>query len=129
MNQEQIIKIQLMEHEVNTLNNQIQLIDQNILELRELMLSLNEIVNDKELFIDLGKRIYAPVKIKDNKLLVEVGKGNFVKKNVSESKKVVNEQAEKLDKARTQILERLNDLHNEMNNIIIEIEKEQKGKG
>ncbi|MEK6872514.1 MAG: prefoldin subunit alpha [Nanoarchaeota archaeon] len=130
MNQEQLIKIQLMEQEVNQLNQQLQLIEENIREFGELISSLNEIENNKnkDILANLGKRVYLPVEIKDNNLIVDVGKGNFVKKTISETKEIANNQTEKLTEIKQEIMKRLEVLQEEINNLIVEIEKEQSKK-
>ena len=130
MNQEQLIRIQLMEQEVNQLNQQLQLIEENIREFGELISSLNEIENNKnkDILTNLGKRVYLPVEIKDNKLIVDVGKRNFVKKTISETKEIANNQTEKLTETKQEIIERLEILQEEINNLIVEIEKEQNKK-
>ena len=130
MNQEQLIKIQLMEQEVNQLNQQLQLIEENIREFGELISSLNEIENNKnkDILANLGKRVYLPVEIKDNNLIVDVGKGNFVKKTISETKEIANNQTEKLTEIKQEIMKRLEVLQEEINNLIVEIEREQSKK-
>jgi len=136
MKQEQIMQIQIMEQEANQLNEQLQLIEQNVSEMQELKASLDEIENSEgktEILANLGKRIYIPVEIKekgkDLKLVVEVGKGNFVKKNISETKEVVDEQVNKLMQGKNQIMARLEELQAMMMKLMGEIEKEQvKGK-
>jgi len=127
MDQQQIIKIQMMEQEVNQLNQQLQLIEQNIVELNELMASLDEIdkPENKEILANLGKKVFIPVEIKDKNLIIEVGKGYFVKKTVSEAKKVIEGENGKLIVGKGQIMERLEILQNEMNGMIMEIQKEQ----
>jgi len=127
MKQEQIMQIQMMEQEVNQLNQQLQLIEQNIKEMGELSESLEEIGNEKnkDILANLGKRIFIPVEIKDRKLIVEVGKGNFVKKSVSETKEVIERESKKLMEGRAQIMERLTSLQMEMNNLFMDMQKEQ----
>jgi len=126
MKQEQIIQIQMMEQEVNQLNQQLQLIEQNIKEMNELLESLEEIGNEenKDILANLGKRIFIPVEIKDKNLIVEVGKGNFVKKSVPETKEVIEREVSKLIDGKNQIMERLTSLQIEMNNLIMQIESE-----
>ncbi len=130
LNQEQLIKVQLIEQEINQLNQQLQLIEENIKEFGELISSLNEIENNKnkDILANLGKRIYLPVEIKDNRLIVDVGKGNFVKKTISETKEIAKNQTEKLIEVKNEIIKRLEILQEEINNLIFEIEKEQKNK-
>ncbi len=125
MDQQQIIQIQMMEQEVNQLNQQLQLIEQNIAEMGELMASLDEIGINKEIMANLGKRIYIPVEIKEDKLIVDVGKENFVKKSISETKEIVERETGKLMEGKGQIMERLEGLQNEMNGMIMNMQKEQ----
>ncbi|MBL7059200.1 prefoldin subunit alpha [Candidatus Pacearchaeota archaeon] len=129
MDQQQIIQIQMMEQEANQLNEQLQLIEQHVKEMNELNESLNEIGNSDgstEILANLGKRIYIPVEVKDKgkdlKLVVEVGKGNYVRKSVSETKAVVDEQVERLSEGKNQIMARLEELQNEMMKIMEMIE-------
>ena len=131
MNQESIIKIQMMEQEANHFNEQLQMIEQNIKEMQDLKASLEEIdkKENKEILANIGKKIYIPVEIKDKNLIVEVGRGHYVKKTVSETNNLVEEQINKLSDGKIQIMTRLEELQNEMMNLIGEIEKEYRKEG
>lgn len=131
MEQEQIIQIQMMEQESNQLNQQMQMIEQNINEMNELKASLDEIGNHKEgeMLVNIGKRIYLPVENKNKKLIVEVGKGNLIEKNIKETKKIVEEQVSRLNIGKAQIDGRLNELQQEMMKMVGEIEMAQKKSG
>ena len=125
MNQQQVIQIQMMEQEGQQLNEQLQLIEHNIKEMTELKESLNEIEKGgKDILANLGKKIYIPVEIKDKKLIVEVGKGNFVKKNIADTKKIIDGQIERLSDGRGQVMSLLEELQGAMMNIVGEIEGE-----
>jgi prefoldin alpha subunit len=131
MNHEQIIQMQVLEQEAEALNQQLQLIEQNLSEIKDLGSSLEEIEkkDNKEILVNIGKKIYLPVEIKDNNLLVEIGKGNFVKKTSSETKKIIDEQIEKLIIGREEITARLDELQQKANDIMqIFIEENQKKK-
>lgn len=127
MDQEAIMKIQMMEQETNQLNEQLKMVDQNVAEMNDLKASLEEIENNdnKEIMANLGKRIFIPVDIRDKSLIVEVGKGNFVKKSVPDTKKIVDEESDKLMDAKNQIMGRLDELQNDMNQMIMEFQKAQ----
>lgn len=129
MKQEHIIQIQLIEQEANQLSEQLKLIELNVQEMNELKLSLDEIDNlddnNKKILTNLGRKIYLPVTINDNNLIVEVGKDNFVKKSIPETKKIINDQIERLNDAKYQIIGMLNDLQTKMDSLISEIEEEQ----
>lgn len=126
MNQEQIIHIQMLEHEINHLNQQLEIIDQNLSELQELKASLDELSKNetKSILADLGKKIYIPVSIEEKSLFVEVGNKNFVKKNIPETKEVIEDQEKKIIAGKTDILHKLEHLKEEINNLMIEIQKE-----
>ena len=118
----------MLEQESNQLNQQMQMLEQNINEMNELKDSLNELENHKEgeMLVNIGKKIYLPVETKPNKLIVEVGRGNLVEKNIPDTKKVIEEQIEKLNMGKAQVQGRLGELQQEMMRMIGEIENAQK---
>jgi prefoldin alpha subunit len=128
LNQEEIMKIQMMEQEVNYLNQQLQLIDENIKEMTQISDSLEGISKGNEILSNLGKKIYLPVEVKDDKLGVEVGKGNYVKKSVSETKEILERENNKLMEGKGKIIERLDFLQEEMSKMLMELQKAQIGK-
>lgn len=124
LEQETIIKIQMIEQEINQLNEQLQIIEQNDEYMNGLVETINEIDKNetKEIMVDLGKRIFIPVEIKERKLFVDVGKGNFVKKSIKETKNIIETEKMKLIESKNEIIKRLNHLNEEMENMIKEIE-------
>jgi len=126
MEQEHIIQFQMMEQEVNQLNEQLQLIEKNISEMQELAESLEEIKKSEstEILANLGKRIYIPVEIKEKKLLVDVGKGSFIKKSIPETKTVIEDQIKRLIEGRDQVIKRLEDIQEEMKRLFESVEKD-----
>ena len=117
-----------MEQEVNYLNQQLQLIDENIKEMTQISDSLEGISKGNEILSNLGKKIYLPVEVKDDKLVVEVGKGNYVKKSVSETKEILERENNKLMEGKGKIIERLDFLQEEMSKMLMELQKAQIGK-
>jgi prefoldin alpha subunit len=126
MDQQQIMQIQMMEQEAQQLNQQLQLIEQNVSEMQELELSLEELNKEdsKEILSNLGKGIYIPVEIKDKKLIVEVGKKNFVKKTIPQAKEIITDQLKKLITAKAQTMERLEALQTEINGLMEVLQKQ-----
>jgi len=127
MNQEQIIQMQMIEQEGWQLNQQLQLIEQNIQEIQELKDSLTEIEvgESKEILVNLGKKIYLPVEMKDEKLIVEVGRGNYVEKDVPATKEVIDDQMRKLIVGRAEITGRLEELQGEIEKLMMKVNEEQ----
>lgn len=134
MEHEQIIQMQVLEQEAEALNQQLQLIEQNLSEINDLGSGLEEIEkkDNKEILVNIGKKIYLPVEIKDNNLLVEVGEGNFIGKTISETRKLIEEQTEKLILGKEDIEKKLEELQQQANDLmqifIKESEKEEKEK-
>lgn len=128
MDREQIMRIQMAEQEAEQLNEQIELIDQHISEFKEIEESLEKIEekDTKEILANLGKKIFIPVEIKDKTLIVEVGNKTFVKKSIPETKSLISGQSEKLANARGQIVERLGEMQEEMQEMINEIQLKEK---
>lgn len=126
MNQEAIIKIQLIEQEVNNHNEQLRIIEQNISEMSNLNASLDEIRNENNILVNLGKNIFIPVEIKDKKLIINVGKNNLVKKTIPETNELIENQINNLIEVKNKIIERLEGLQNEIRNLVKNIEKERK---
>lgn len=120
MNQEQLIQLQMIEQESQQLEQQTQLIEQNIIEMQALSSSLEEIekTDKKDILANIGRGIYIPAEIKDKTLTVEVGNKIFVKKSIKETKEIVEEQIEKLNAAREQISDRIEDLRREVDELI-----------
>ncbi|MFA7707802.1 MAG: prefoldin subunit alpha [Candidatus Pacearchaeota archaeon] len=120
MEQQQIIQMQALEQEADALNQQLQMIEQNLSEIQELKVGLEEIEKkeNKEILTNLGKRIYLPVEIKDKNLFVEVGKGNFVKKTIPETKELIEEQIKKLIIGKEDVVRNLDDLQEQANNLM-----------
>lgn len=128
MNQEQIMQFQMLEQEANKLSQQLQLIENNLNEIGEIKEGLDEIEEKEtiEMLANIGKKIYIPVEIKDKNLIIEVGNKKFVKKSISETKELINEQIGKLNSARQEITEKLEELQEEANKLMMQIEKSQK---
>ena len=125
MDKEKIMQFQIIEQEINQLNSQSELIDQNLKEMNELKDSLEEINKEdcKEILINIGKKIYLPVEIKNKELVVEIGNKCYVHKNVVETLKIIDEQIGKLIIAKGQISERLQELEINIENMISEENK------
>ena len=118
----------MIENEANQLNSQLQLIEQNKTELEELKSGLEELEKgNKNILVNLGKRIYLPVEVEDDKLTVYIGNNNFIKKSIPETKKIIEDQLKKLDNAVEEINNRLHALQSEIERLMEEVERENKG--
>jgi len=127
MDQAQIMQFQMMEEEANKLSQQLQLIENNLKEIDDIKNGLEEIEKKetKEILANIGKKIYIPVEIKDKNLIIEVGNKKFVKKSITETKELIKEQIGKLNSARIEITERLEQLQEEASKLMMDIQNSQ----
>lgn len=127
MNQEQIMQFQMMEQEANKLSQQLQLIENNLVEIDGIKTGLDEIQkkDTKEMLANIGKKIYIPVEIKEKNLIIEVGNKKFVKKSITETKELISEQIVKLNSAKQEITQRLEELQEEAGRLMMQIEESQ----
>ncbi|MEN9626215.1 MAG: hypothetical protein RL557_543 [archaeon] len=130
MKQEYISQVQRVEQELNALNQQFQLIENNLHELQSLYESLRELEKkeSKEMLVNIGKQIFLPVSLRESACIVDVGKNNLVKKSIPETKKIVEEQLKKLQEGKNAVMERIETLDTTMEQLVQEIENEEKNK-
>ncbi len=124
--QELIMKLSMFEQQIQQLQQQIEAINRGMVELSSLGMGLDELVNgkDKEIFAPVGRGIFANAKLISEKLNVDVGGGNFVKKSIPETKELINEQIEKLEEVKKELEENLEKIGEEFNRMMNEVEKE-----
>lgn len=79
--------------------------------------------SQKEIISSIGKGVYAKALLADKDFLVNVGSGVLVKKTPEETKKVVKSQLEKLEEAKAGLLAQMELFHNELYQLVGEIEK------
>ena len=118
--QEIMFKLSILEQHTNQLQQQTEAIDQGIIELESLNLDLNEIIGSKgkEVLASVGKGIFAKTKLLSESLIMDVGGGNFVKKSVPETQKVIKDQIKKLEEeTASDTLSKLEELKKEKKNL------------
>lgn len=112
--QEQYFKLQYLHEQINEIEKQIQLFSNQIVELTSTVQSLDEfkrITPGTEILVPLSQGMYAKAELKDNnELLVNVGSNVSVKKNVENTKKLINNQIEEIKKIQIQMTSNLQNL-------------------
>ena len=127
-NQEIIFRLGMLEQELQQLQQQIQAVERGITELQSLDLGLDEITGskDKEILAQIGKGIFIKAKVLSEDLTVNVGDNNFVKKNVSETKILIQEQIRKLREVEKQLEQNIESTNNEFLAIAKDYQENQK---
>lgn len=122
MDNEKIEILNSLNARYEMLTEQLRLVEQQVSELSIFGEELDVIKANKnaEIFAPIGKSVFAPVKVNsDKKLLVEVGSGFLVHKDITETKEVISEQKQRLESFKIQISSELDNLTNELQSLII----------
>jgi prefoldin alpha subunit len=95
-------KFRIFEDQIMQLQGELDQIDKAIFDMGSVSSGLEELKGKtgKEIFSPLGQGIYIKSNLSSEEILVDVGKRNFVKKSIDETKELINSQKEKLEKLR-----------------------------
>lgn len=112
--QQKYVDLQILINQINQIQQQINAIQTQNVELRNLQLSLNDISNvkkDTEAYVPVGSNIFTKSKILDNKdFLVGVGSNVFVSKTLEETNSLIEAQMNELTKFLIELENQLNGL-------------------
>jgi len=129
--QELMFKLSMFEQQIRQLQQQLEAVEQGVVEMNSLNTGLDELVGKKgkEIFAPIGRGIFARAKLESEDLNVDVGGGNFVKKSIPETKKIIEEQIKKLGNVKKELEEALEKLGGELRKVMEEGRKEEEKKG
>ena len=106
--QEQHLKLQFLYEQIKEIEKQTQLFNNQIVELTSTIQSLDDFKNleeGTEILVPINQGMYAKAELKNNKeLSVNVGSNVSVKKNVEDTKKLINNQIEEIKKIQQQMI-------------------------
>ena len=125
--QELMFKLSMFEQQIKSIQEQLQLVEQAMIEAGSLKIELDNLkgAKDKEIMASIGKGIFAKAKITEEELLVDVGGRNFVKKTISETQKIIDNQVGKLGEVKTELEEKLEEINQELTKVFEDAEKEE----
>jgi len=90
---------------------------------RETLESFEKLKENPDILVPIGAQTFAHAKITDlKKVLVNIGAGTVLKKDVPKALETINAQAKELEEAQTKIEVNINGLADKMNNIEVELE-------
>jgi prefoldin alpha subunit len=121
MNQEIMQMLTQMNQQHETLQEQLKIVEQQILELQHFREEMNVLESKKnnEILAPLGKSVFAKVEFSsNNKVFVDVGVGIFVQKTIPEAREVVENQTKKFHGFKAQISAELSSLTNQLEMIL-----------
>ncbi|MEK6913962.1 MAG: prefoldin subunit alpha [Nanoarchaeota archaeon] len=114
--QELLYKFSMFERQIREIQQQIEAVERGIVDLGSLNFGLDELVGskDKEIYAALGKGIFVKAKIVSEELNVDIGSGNFVKKNIPDTKELIEEQIGKLMQVKKELENNLQEMDKEI---------------
>jgi prefoldin alpha subunit len=126
--QELMFKLSMFEQQIQGLQQQMQAVEKAIVEMESLKLGLDEIKGkkDQEIMAPIGKGIFVNAKLLSEELTVDVGGKNFVKKSISDTQKIIEEQVKKLESAKKDLEKAMKEINEDLTKTILEAQKMQK---
>ena len=129
--QEKYIQLQLLAQQLQHYQNNIELIEQNLTELKRLKLSLEEfssVEKGKTILVPLGQNIFTKAKLENTEdLIVGIGSNILIKKTIPETKESIGKQEEELITVHKQLQEEMQKIYSYFEQLQEEIKKEEKG--
>jgi prefoldin alpha subunit len=127
--QELIFKLSMFEQQIAQLQEQMEAVEKGINDLGVLNFGLDELKDSsgKDVLSPLGKGIFLSTKITSEDLIVDIGGKNFVKKNIPETKEIIEEQIKKLITIKEDLNDNLERISEEMTKTFEEFQKEKDG--
>ncbi len=108
------LQFQMLDQQIKQVQQQATALNTQLVDLVGTTQSLEDLKNVKagtEILVPISSGVYSKAEIKDTQnLIVNVGANTTVKKNVNDTKKIIEEQIEEMKKLQKQMLEELNRL-------------------
>jgi prefoldin alpha subunit len=118
--QDYIARLGMLQQEAERINQENENVARQINDLQILKLNLEYFSSAKgsESLVSLGNGIYTKADVKERSLWVNIGANTVVKKSVSETNALIDEQIGKLGKIREQIAKEMDSLNAQLNMLI-----------
>jgi len=105
--QQKYMELQLMDNQINQVQKHIQSLNNQLIDLELVDKGLDDFKETKtgtDILVSLSPGIYAKAELKNNEeLIVNVGSNVVVKKKISDTKKLINNQVNELKKLKEQM--------------------------
>ncbi len=125
--QEKYVLYQLLNQNLESLRQQLQLVEQQFIEIKSTTMSIDDLkgMGEKnEIFLNIGSGCYGKGKITENdEILVNAGVGIFIKQKAEEAKSFLEERIKELEKASNEIQAQMERVAKQMNELGLEIQE------
>lgn len=123
--QELMFKLSLFEQQMQNIQQQLQAVEKALDDMNTLSLGLEELkgAEGKEIFAPIGRGIFAKAKLLSEELIVDIGGKNFIKKSIPDTKKIIQEQMQKLEEVRDELNKTLEEVNKQLNKVLSDHQK------
>jgi prefoldin alpha subunit len=125
--QEKYILYQLLNQNLESLRQQMQLVEQQFLEIKSTMMSIDDLkgMGEKnDIFLNIGSGCYGRGEITENdEILVNIGAGLFIKQKALSAKSFLDKRIKELERASKEIQEQMERIAKQMNELGFEIQE------
>jgi prefoldin alpha subunit len=123
--QELFFKLSMFEQQIQNIQQQLQAVEKAILDMNSLILNLEELKGSegKEILSSIGRGIFAKTKLISEELIVDIGGKHLVKKNISDTQKIIKEQIKKLEGAKKDLNKALEEVNKQLTDTMLEHQK------
>jgi len=122
-----IIELNLLDSKIKELDQNLAILEKQISELQACQLSLDELKNtkkDSEMLAPIIPGIFAKTKpLNNSELLVDIGAKTLVKKNIDETKKIIQKKIDQSTDVHEKLIAEINLIAQNMNKLEKEIRK------
>lgn len=126
--QELMFKLNMFEQQIQGVQQQLQAVEKAITDLGSLSLDLEELKGKtgQEIMAPIGKGLFVKAKLLSEKLTVDVGGKNFVIKDIDSTRELIGEQIKKLENAREDLDNAMEDINQQLTQTMMESQNKQK---
>ncbi len=125
--QELMFKLSMFEQQIQSINQQLQAVENSILDLNTLIHGLEELKGkkDSEILSSIGRGIFVKSQLLSEELIVDVGGKNLVKKSIPDTQELIKEQLTKLEEIQGELQRALESINGQLTETIMVHQKEQ----
>ncbi len=124
---ELMMKLSFFEQQISQIQQQLEMIEKGIIEMNSLGLGLEEFkgAEGREVLAQIAKNIFVKTKLISDELIVDIGGGNFIKKSIEDTRKLIGEQTKKLERLRGELNSALEKINDELTKTIMEAQSKK----
>ena len=123
--QELIFRLGVFEQQIHQLQEQMDAVEKGVNDLGALGFGLDELKGStgKEILSPLGRGIFVKANVVSEDLTVDIGGKNLVKRSITETKEIIEDQIKKLIAVKGELNENLERISEEMTRTLEEFQK------